>query len=60
MKPNPQLQYRGFCNELHSCGFLEDLLAQPFYGWGKRRPHFLKGAFSLLLVAGFSRLRGNG
>jgi hypothetical protein len=56
MKPKPQLQYRGFCNEPHSCGFLEDLLAQPFYGWGKRRPDFLRGlsaSFSWLALADF-------
>jgi hypothetical protein len=30
-------------NELHSCGFLDCLLAQLFYGWVKQRCEFLRG-----------------
>jgi hypothetical protein len=36
--------------------FSDRLLAQPFYGWGKRRPDFLRGlsaSFSWLALADF-------
>jgi hypothetical protein len=40
----------------HSCGFPPGLLDQPFYGWLVQQREFIKGAFSLLLVVGFSQL----
>ena len=46
--------------EPHSCGFPEGLLAQPFYGWVKRRRELLKGASASFLSPAFSQAANDG